>query len=38
MGFIEEHLWIIVLSIFAIVTYAKVWYLIDRVEQLEKKL
>jgi hypothetical protein len=38
MEFVEENLWLIVVSILALVSYTKVWYLTDRVKALERKI
>ena len=38
MEFVEENLWLIVVSILALVSYTKAWYLTDRVKALERKI
>ena len=38
MEFVEENLWLIVVSILALVSYTKVWCLTDRVKALERKI
>ena len=37
MEFIEENLWLIAVTLLALVTYTKVWYLTARVKALEEK-
>ena len=37
MEFIDENLWLIFVSILALVSYTKIWYLTDRVKALEEK-
>ena len=38
MEFIDENLWLIFVSILALVSYTKIWYLTDRVKALEGKI
>jgi len=38
MEFVEENLWLIVVSILALVSYTKVWYLTVRVKALEREI
>jgi hypothetical protein len=36
MDFVNDNLWIILVSVFALITYTKVWNLAKRVDALEK--
>jgi hypothetical protein len=38
MEFVEENLWLIAVSILALLSYTKVWYLTDRVKALEREI